>query len=242
MIGKVIAIIGIITGAQKSNNSRKTPEVGLHRTNLVGAEFLSMANCAEPAWCARFSQTQTCSERVAGREFDGANRLRRGWIVVRPARGPISSTRASGIDFGGGQFESDWGCDESRASVLFSDSRCEPDSCLLIALTTDVRLLLNSSALPASCALAIAPMTGLYLAAAGVAGALAAFSLFAVAVVGSMAALPGFFRMDKRWNATGPWYLMGLVRRHFRLAGRYKIADDGVRNVLRRFWPIDWCP
>jgi len=87
---------------------------------------------------------------------------------------------------------------------------------LLIAFTTDVRLLLNTSALPFMRLGNVLPMTGLYLGGPLVLLALSLrFHFLLLRLWGSMAALPAVFPDGQTLEKDGPWYLMGLVRRHF---------------------------
>jgi uncharacterized protein YjbI with pentapeptide repeats len=89
--------------------------------------------------------------------------------------------------------------------------------CLLIVFTNDVRLLLNSSALPGSHSANVLPMTGFYLG-----GPLLLFFLYLrfhfllLRLWGSMAALPAVFPDGQTPERDGPWFLMGLIRKHFR--------------------------
>ena len=89
--------------------------------------------------------------------------------------------------------------------------------CLLIVFTSDVRLVLNSSALPGSHTGNVLPMTGFYLG-----GPLLLFFLYLrfhfllLRLWGSMAALPAVFPDGQTPERDGPWFLMGLIRKHFR--------------------------
>ena len=88
---------------------------------------------------------------------------------------------------------------------------------VLIATTTDVRLLLNASAIPIPRLGNILPMTGFYLG-----GPMLLFLLYLrfhfllVRLWGNMAAFPAVFPDGQTMEKDGAWYLMGLVRRHFR--------------------------
>jgi uncharacterized protein YjbI with pentapeptide repeats len=89
--------------------------------------------------------------------------------------------------------------------------------CLLIVFTTDVRLVLNSSAFPTSYIGNVLPMTGFYLG-----GPLLLFALYLrfhfllLRLWGSIAALPAVFPDGQTPERDGPWFLMGLIRKHFR--------------------------
>lgn len=88
---------------------------------------------------------------------------------------------------------------------------------VLIATTTDVRLLLNASAIPIPRLGNLLPMTGFYLG-----GPMLLFLLYLrfhfllVRLWGNMAAFPAVFPDGQTMEKDGAWYLMGLVRRHFR--------------------------
>jgi uncharacterized protein YjbI with pentapeptide repeats len=115
-------------------------------------------------------------------------------------------------------------------------------SCLLIALTTDVRLLLNSSALPIARLGNLLPMTGLYLGGPLVLLALSLrFHFLLLRLWGSMAALPAVFPDGQTLERDGPWYLMGLVRRHFRWQGDTRspmTAFETVLSTVLAYWIV----
>jgi uncharacterized protein YjbI with pentapeptide repeats len=87
--------------------------------------------------------------------------------------------------------------------------------CLLIATTSDNRLILNSSAIPHLGN--FLPMTGFYLG-----GPLLLFIAYVrfhfllLRLWGSMAELPAVFVDGQTLEKDGPWYLMGVIRRHFK--------------------------
>lgn len=89
---------------------------------------------------------------------------------------------------------------------------------LMILFTTDVRLILNASALPFTHLLGNAlPMVGFYLGAPLVLFALfLRFHFLLLRLWGSIAALPAVFPDGQTPERDGPWFLMGLIRRHFR--------------------------
>jgi uncharacterized protein YjbI with pentapeptide repeats len=89
--------------------------------------------------------------------------------------------------------------------------------CLLVATTSDLHLILNSSAIPLSRLGNVLPMTGFYLG-----GPLLLFLAYVrfhfllLRLWGGMADLPAVFVDGQTLEKDGPWYLMGVVRRHFR--------------------------
>jgi uncharacterized protein YjbI with pentapeptide repeats len=88
---------------------------------------------------------------------------------------------------------------------------------LLILLTTDSRLILDSSAVPLPHVPNFLPMSGFYLGAPLLILLLyARLHFLLLRLWGSIAALPAVFPDGNTLEKDGPWYLMGLVRRHFR--------------------------
>src|ERR1700681_371618 len=89
--------------------------------------------------------------------------------------------------------------------------------CLMIVFTTDVRLLLNASALPFSHLGNALPMTGFYLGAPLVLFALyLRFHFLLLRLWGSIAALPAVFPDGQTPERDAPWFWIGLIRKHFR--------------------------
>src|ERR1700730_16890851 len=113
--------------------------------------------------------------------------------------------------------------------------------CLMIVFTTDARLLLNTSALPAYLGNAL-PMTGFYLGAPLVLFALyLRFHFLLLRLWGSIAALPAVFPDGQTPERDGPWFLMGLIRKHFRWPrdGRSPLAvlETGISMMLG-YWVV----
>ena len=87
----------------------------------------------------------------------------------------------------------------------------------LIGLTTDVRLVVDASAIPIAKLPKIISMTSFYMGAPLVLFILyLRFHFLLLRLWGSMAGLPAVFKDGQTLEKDGPWYLMGLVRRHFR--------------------------
>ncbi len=87
----------------------------------------------------------------------------------------------------------------------------------LIGLTTDVRLIVDASAIPIARFPKIISMTSFYLGAPLVLFILyLRFHFLLLRLWGSMSGLPAVFKDGQTLEKDGPWYLMGLVRRHFR--------------------------
>src|SRR5437899_10210485 len=205
-----------------------------HRTNLAGAD-LSMANMRR----ASFVRTNLQNANLLGTELRGAN------LMGANAYG------AEGLWFGrlGGTNLFDAVLPESISAVDSSKAIADATKvarwfyfltvglsfvcCLLIAFTTDVRLLLNASALPIPRLGNVLPMTGLYLGGPLVLLALSLrFHFLLLRLWGSMAALPAVFPDGQTLEKDGPWYLMGLVRRHFRWQGESRAAITAFESAL----------
>jgi uncharacterized protein YjbI with pentapeptide repeats len=206
----------------------------LHRTNLVGAD-LSMANLRG----ASLVRADMRNANLLGTELRGAN------LMGANAYG------TDGLWFGrlGGTNLFDAVLPESISAVDSSKAIGDATKiarwfyfltvgaslicCLLIAFTTDVRLLLNASAVPLPRLSTILPMTGLYLGGPLVLLALSLrFHFLLLRLWGSMAALPAVFPDGQTLERDGPWYLMGLVRRHFRWQGDTKSPMTTFETAL----------
>jgi len=87
----------------------------------------------------------------------------------------------------------------------------------VIVFTTDVRLVLNSSAIPLTRVSNAVPMSGFYLGAPlFIVLTYLRFHFLLLRLWSNMAALPAVFIDGNTPEKDGPWYLMALVRRHFR--------------------------
>ncbi len=206
----------------------------LHRMNLAGAD-LSMANLRG----ASLVRSNLQNVNLLGTELRGANLM------------GANLYGAEGLWFGrlGGTNLFDAVLPESISAVDSSKAIGDATKvarwfyfltvgvsllcCLLIAFTSDVRLLLNSSALPYARLGNLLPMTGLYLGGPLVLLALSLrFHFLLLRLWGSMAALPAVFPNGQTLEKDGPWYLMGLVRRHFRWQGESRSAMTAFETVL----------
>src|SRR5438034_956267 len=206
----------------------------LHRMNLVGAD-LSMANLRG----ASLVRSNMQNANLLGTELRGANLM------------GANLYGAEGLWFGrlGGTNLFDAVLPESISAVDSSKAIGDATKvarwfyfltlgvsaicCLLIAFTSDVRLLVNSSALHTTRLGNLLPMTGLYRGGPLVLLALSLrFHFLLLRLWGSMAALPAVFPDGQTLEKDGPWYLMGLVRRHFRWQGESRSAMTAFETVL----------
>lgn len=206
----------------------------LHRVNLAGAD-LSMANLRG----ASLVRSNLQNANLLGTELRGANLM------------GANVYGADGLWFGrlGGTNLFDAVLPESISAVDSSKAIGDATKvarwfyfltvglslvcCLLMIYTTDVRLLLNSSALPFPKLGNLLPTTGLFLGGPIVLLILSLrFHFLLLRLWGSMAALPAVFPDGQTLEKDGPWYLMGLVRRHFRWQGESRAAMTAFEAAL----------
>src|SRR5204863_3248802 len=215
----------------------------LHRMNLAGAD-LSMANLRGTS----LVRSNLQNSNLLGTELRGANLM------------GANLYGAEGLWFGrlGGTNLFDSELPESISAVdsskaigdatkvarwfYFLTMGVSAVCLLLIAFTSDVRLLVNSSALHTTRLGNLLPMTGLYLGGPLVLLALSLrFHFLLLRLWGSMAALPAVFPDGQTLEKDGPWYLMGLVRRHFRWQGESRstmIAFETVLSTVLAYWVV----
>lgn len=116
-------------------------------------------------------------------------------------------------------------------------------ACLtLIGYTTDVRLIVDASAIPIPRLGRFLSMTSFYLGAPLVLFVLyLRFHFLLLRLWGSMSGLPAVFKDGQTLEKDGPWYLMGLVRRHFRWMreGRspFWVLETVVATILA-YWVV----
>src|SRR6184192_900738 len=206
----------------------------LHRTNLAGAD-LSMANLRGVS----LVRSNLQNANLLGTELRGANLM------------GANVYGADGLWFGrlGGTNLFDAVLPESISAVDSSKAISDATKvarwfyfltvglsllcCLLMIYTTDVRLLLNSSALPFPKLGNLLPTTGLFLGGPIVLLILSLrFHFLLLRLWGSMAALHAVFPDGQTLEKDGPWYLMGLVRRHFRWQGESRAAMTAFESAL----------
>src|SRR3989440_534594 len=215
----------------------------LHRMNLAGAD-LSMANLRG----ASLVRSNLQNSNLLGTELRGANLM------------GANLYGAEGLWFGrlGGTNLFDSVLPESISAVdsskaigdatkvarwfYFLTMGVSAVCLLLIAFTSDVRLLVNSSALHTTRLGNLLPMTGLYLGGPLVLLALSLrFHFLLLRLWVSMAELPAGFPDWQTLGKDGPWYLMGLERRHFRWQGESRstmIAFETVLSTVLAYWIV----
>src|SRR6202171_6296686 len=104
---------------------------------------------------------------------------------------------------------------------------------VMIAFTKDAHLVLNSSAIPITRFSNVLHMSGFYLGAPLFLLVLyLRFHFTLLRLWGNMAALPAVFIDGDSPEKDGPWFLMGLVRRHFRWQRDYRSPLSVLETVL----------
>lgn len=118
---------------------------------------------------------------------------------------------------------------------------------MLVAFTSDTRLVLNASAIPIARFSTILPMSGFYLGAPiFILLMYLRFHFLLLRLWGNMAALPAVFIDGDSPEKDGPWFLMGLVRRHFRWQRDYRSPISMLETVMAMllgYWvaPVTLC-
>src|ERR1700720_935848 len=190
----------------------------LQRVNLAGAD-LSMANLRGAALVqADLRDTNLLGAELRGANLMGANLYGAEGVWVGRLGGAnlfdaiLPETVAS--------FDSTRAIEDATKIArwfYFLMLSLSAICCLLVAATSDLRLILNSSAIPVSRLGNVLPMTGFYLG-----GPLLLFIAYVrfhfllLRLWGGMAELPAVFVDGQTLGKDGPWRLMGVVRRHFR--------------------------
>jgi len=104
---------------------------------------------------------------------------------------------------------------------------------LVVATTSDARLILDGPTIPIRRLGNFMPINGFYLIAPiALLVIFVRFQFLLLRVWASMAALPAVFQDGQTVEREGPWYLMGLVRRHFRWLRDAKTAVSMLENVI----------
>src|SRR5258707_11183385 len=215
----------------------------LQRSSLLGAD-LSMANLRH----ASLVQADLCNANLLGAELRGANLM------------GATLYGAEGLWLGrlGGANLYDAMLPETISSIDGSKAVWEATRtarwfyllmlsvCVLcaagVATTTDARLILDGqtvtiarlgNALPINAFYLIAPIALLVV--------FVRFQFLLLRVWSSMSALPAVFPDGQTVERGGPWYLMGLVRRHFRWLRESKTPVSGIESVvasLLAYWAV----
>jgi uncharacterized protein YjbI with pentapeptide repeats len=131
--------------------------------------------------------------------------------------------------------------DSARRFYLLLMAICA-GACALIALTTDVRLLLDQAAVPTSRIPNFLPLQGFYLGAPLLLTVLyLRLQFLLLRLWGSMGALPAVFPDGQSPEKNGSWYLMGPIRPHLRWSRdpRSPLAmAESVMAKLLAYWAV----
>jgi len=215
----------------------------LQRANLRGAD-LSMANLRH----ASLVQADLCNANLLGTEFSGANLMgatlygaeglwlgRLGGTNLYDAMRPETISSIDGA-------KTVWETTKSaRWFYFFMLAICS--LCAIgIATTTDARLILDGQTIPIARLGNVLPMNAFYLIAPILLLVLfVRFQFLLLRVWSSMSALPAVFPDGQTVERGGPWYLMGLVRRHFRWLRESKTPVSWLETIIATalaYWAV----
>ncbi len=208
----------------------------LQRANLRGAD-LSMANLRH----ASLVQADLCNANLLGAELRGANLMgatlygaeglwlgRLGGANLYDAMLPETISSIDGS-------KAVWEATRSARWFYFLMLTC-------VATTTDPRLILDGQTIPIARLGNILPINAFYLIAPiFIVVLFVRFQFLLLRVWSSMAALPAVFPDGQTVEQGGPWYLMGLVRRHFRWLRETKTPVSWLENAiatLLAYWAV----
>jgi uncharacterized protein YjbI with pentapeptide repeats len=215
----------------------------LQRANLRGAD-LSMANLRH----ASLVQADLCNANLLGTELRGANLMgatlygaeglwlgRLGGANLYDAMLPETISSIDGS-------KAVWEATRSARWFYFLMLTVCALCVLCVATTNDPRLILDGQTIAISRLGNILPINGFYLIAPILLLVLfVRFQFLLLRVWSSMAALPAVFPDGQTVEHGGPWYLMGLVRRHFRWLRETKTPVSWMENVIATslaYWAV----
>jgi uncharacterized protein YjbI with pentapeptide repeats len=215
----------------------------LQRANLRGAD-LSMANLRH----ASLVQADLCNANLLGAELRGANLMgatlygveglwlgRLGGANLYDAMLPETISSIDGS-------KAVWEATRSARWFYFFMLAICSLFVLCVATTSDPRLILDGQTIPIARLGNILPINAFYLIAPIFLVVLfVRFQFLLLRVWSSMAALPAVFPDGQTVEQGGPWYLMGLVRRHFRWLRETKTPVSWLENAiatLLAYWAV----
>jgi len=190
----------------------------LQKTVLRGAD-LSMANLRG----ANLAEADLRESNLLGAEFSGANLMGANLYLAEGLwAGRLGGTNLFDATLPEGVASQDGGktitqsTQSARWFYLLVISLCAASS-VLVALTTDVRLLLDKAALPIDRIPNFLPLQGFYLGAPLLLTVLyLRLQFLLLRLWGSMGALPAVFPDGRTPEKDGSWYLMGPIRPNLR--------------------------
>ena len=190
----------------------------LQKTILRGAD-LSMANLRG----ANLAEADLRESNLLGAEFSGANLMGANlylaeglWAGRLGGTNLFDATLPEGVAAQDGGKTITQSTQSARWFYLLVLSLCAA-TCCLVALTTDVRLLLDKAALPIDRIPNFLPLQGFYLGAPLLLTVLyLRLQFLLLRLWGSMGALPAVFPDGRTPEKDGSWYLMGPIRPNLR--------------------------
>jgi len=215
----------------------------LQRANLRGAD-LSMANLRHSS----LVQADLGNANLLGTEFRGANLMgatlygaeglwlgRLGGANLYDAMLPETISSIDGA-------KTVWETTKSARWFYFLMLAACALCGLGIATTSDARLILDGQTIPIARLGNALPMNAFYLIAPiALVVLFVRFQFLLLRVWSSMAALPAVFSDGQTVERGGPWYLMGLVRRHFRWLRESKTPVSWLETVIATalaYWAV----
>jgi len=215
----------------------------LQRANLRNAD-LSMANLKGTS----LVQADLCNANLLGAELRGANLMgatlygaeglwlgRLGGANLYDAMLPETISSIDGS-------KAVWEATKTARWFYFLMLTVSAICCLVVATTSDARLILDGPTIPLRGLANLLPMNAFYLIAPiALLVIFVRFQFLLLRVWGSMSALPAVFQDGQTVERGGPWYLMGLVRRHFRWLRDAKTEASLLENVtatILAYWVV----
>jgi uncharacterized protein YjbI with pentapeptide repeats len=215
----------------------------IQKANLRGAD-LSMANLRG----ANLVEADLRETNLLGTEFSGANLMGANlygaqglWAGRLGGTNLFDATLPEAVSASDGGKAISQSTQAVRRFYLFVMSICLV-ACALIALTTDVRLLLDESATVTARIPNFLPLQGFYLGAPLLLTVLYLRMQFLfLRLWGSVGALPAVFPDGQTPEKDGPWYVMGPIRSHLRWTRdpRSPLAIvESVMGKLLAYWAV----
>jgi uncharacterized protein YjbI with pentapeptide repeats len=215
----------------------------LQRADLRGAD-LSMANLRH----ASLVQADLSNANLLGTEFRGANLMgatlygaeglwlgRLGGANLYDAMLPETISSIDGA-------KTVWETTKSARWFYFLMLTVCTLCGLGVATTSDARLILDGQTIPIARLGNILPMNAFYLIAPiALVVLFVRFQFLLLRVWSSMSALPAVFPDGQTVERGGPWYLMGLVRRHFRWLRETKTPVSWLETTIATalaYWAV----
>ena len=215
----------------------------MNKTNLRGAD-LSMANLRG----ANLVEADLRDTNLLGAEFSGANLMGANlygaeglWAGRLGGTNLFDATLPEAVAANDGGKTIAQSTQSARRFYVIVIGLCVV-ACGLVALTTDVRLLLDQSALPTSSIPNFLPLQGFYLGAPLLLTVLYfRLQFLLLRLWGSIGALPAIFPDGQTPEKDGAWYLMGPIRPHMRWSRDPRSplsASESIMAKLLAYWAV----